>query len=714
MPLAFLVLALAASGEPPLARHYEQGMALWREGKAGEALQHLMTAVLDPETSFYASRQVSLMGGYALPLLYRGLWHQEEAVQRQSAVILGWIADLEAVEPLLLRMQHPDAPLEAEYALRKIGGLTSGELLRLVATNDWANPALIDRKATNFVRLANALRLAVDPAPILALVESIERELAGELESDPLGHAANARLTLLRFLAERGVKLAAAPLARAFEPDSPEANRIIAQALIDLGEASLAPVAEGFRSPRLSALRSLLAVTHFLAGGGTEAAWKGPAATWLNDVRESPELLAETASHAAWLSRQPNPLLAWFTHHAAPEVRKVLAPSGLPAELIRSRPALKSLYLEKTRDEEAGVAAAHLRVAAVFLPDRDVEGRLAEILSSRDDARLLRETALEIAAREGPGRLLLPVLRSPEDPLRTAAVERAAGRNEPDVVSAVLALLQEAEPGAAKRAAIRVAAGRWKRVEAKEPLLDLLRSGDPLWAEAARGLGALGVREAVELFVDGVDSGRPMDPEEARTIYFMLTGVPARLTGDAAGNRRFEPLPLADRPAEGKVLVVLQEKTDYRGWVKVEELWEGRRIFRVDEGRGELTFYDRGLYEQARSRAGILILEQTIRQTVLSPLEMSETRRQNVRFVDALPEGVLAGLEDGQIWMLSDDRLVKIPLGQEVRLPFAPVGEAAWGSASLIPLKLLDRERIHWEEKPPPSGWLRGEAQPTP
>jgi len=711
LPLAFLILTLAAGAQSPLARHYEQGMALWREGKAGEALPHLMSAVLDPETSFYASRQVSLMGQYAQALLYRGLWHEQEAVQRQSAVILGWIGDREAVEPLLLRMQHPDAPLETEYALRKIGGLGSEQLSGLLAVNDWKQAALLDRKTANFVRLADALRLAVDPAPILALVESFEREMAQDLESDPRGHAANARLTLLRFLAERGVKLASAPLVRALEPDSPEANWVIAQALIGLGDASLAPLGEAFRSARLASIRPLLAVTHFLAGGGTEAAWRGPAATWLTDVRESPELLAETASSAAWLSREPNPLLAWFRHHPAPEVRKALAPSDLAAEVVRSRAALKGFYLEKTRDEEVGVAAAHLRVAAKFLPDGEVASRLVEILGTPNEPRLLRETALEIAARQGPGQLLLPVLRSREDPLRAVAVERAAERSEPEVVAAVVGLLQEPEASEAKRAAIRVAAGRWKRGEAKEPLLDLLGNADPLWVEAARGLGALGAREAVEPFVDAVDSGREIGPEEATSIYYLLTGIPARLVGAGAGSLRFEPLPLADRPGEGKVLVVLQEKTDYRGWVKVEERWEGRRIFRLDEGRGELTLYDQSLYQRAKSGAGVLLLEQTIRQAVLNPLEMSETRRQDARFIEALPDGTLAGLQGEEIWIFSDDRLVKIPLGQEVRLSSE---EGTWGSASLIPFRLLDRERILWEEKPPPSGWLREQAQPTP
>jgi hypothetical protein len=712
VPFAFLILTVGLAAQTAPAGHYEQGMALWREGKAGEALPHLMTALLDPELSYYAARQVSLMGAYALPLLYRGLWHQEQAVQRQSAVILGWIADPAAVEPLLQRLQYPDCPLEAEYALRKIGTVGASDLLGLLVVNDWRNPALLDRKTANFARLANSLRLPIDPAPILDLVGAIERELAQELASDPLGHAANARLNLLRFLAERGVKLAAPPLARAFEPQAVEANRVIAEALIDLGQAAVVPLAEAFRSPRLAALRPLTATAHFLAAGGTEAAWNGPAAMWLNDIEKNPELLAQTAAEAAWLSRQPNPLLSWFSHHPAPEVRAALAPTRLSPDRVRARALLKSLYLEKTRDEEAGVALRHLEMAAVFLPDREVESRLAEILRSPEDRRPLREQALRIAGREGPGDLLLPVLRSREDSLRPLAVEWAARRNEASVLASVLSLLQEPEPSEAKRAAIRVAAEEWKRPEAREPLLDLLRAGDPLWAEAARGLGALRVREAVELFVDAVDAGREIDPERARSIYYLLTGVPARLVGKATGNRRFEPLPLADRPPPGKLLLVVSEKTDFRGWVKVEERWEGKRLFRLDEGRGELTLYDRRLYDRVAAGASILILEQTVRQTILDPLDLTESRWQRARAVEALPDGQLAGLEGDELWMLVDGELVKTPLGREVRPSVE--ANAEWGSASLIPMRLLDRERVRWEEKPPPSGWLRGEAQPSP
>ena len=44
------------------AYHYRKGMELWRAGDPAAGLQHLMSASLDPEFSFYAKRQASLMG----------------------------------------------------------------------------------------------------------------------------------------------------------------------------------------------------------------------------------------------------------------------------------------------------------------------------------------------------------------------------------------------------------------------------------------------------------------------------------------------------------------------------------------------------------------------------------------------------------------------------------------------------------------------------
>ncbi len=165
--------------------YYHQGMELWRQGQAGEALRHLMTATRDPETSFYAARQVALMGEYALPVLYRGLWHDEEVIQRMSAVIIGWIGDPESVEALLLRLRFPDAPLEAEYALRKIGSITGDEILSLVGRQDLSNAKLLDRKISSVSRLADSLRLPIDPVPLLSLAETIEQTRSRELEEDP-------------------------------------------------------------------------------------------------------------------------------------------------------------------------------------------------------------------------------------------------------------------------------------------------------------------------------------------------------------------------------------------------------------------------------------------------------------------------------------------------------------------------------------------------
>ncbi len=116
--------------------HYTRGMELWTAGQAAEALPHLMTATKDSQVGFYAARQVALMGRYALPVLNQGLWHREEVIQRQSAIILGWIGENESVEALLLRMKFPDAPMEVEYALQKIGLLSGAQLLDILGQQD--------------------------------------------------------------------------------------------------------------------------------------------------------------------------------------------------------------------------------------------------------------------------------------------------------------------------------------------------------------------------------------------------------------------------------------------------------------------------------------------------------------------------------------------------------------------------------------------------
>ncbi|MCP5119847.1 MAG: hypothetical protein GY953_54305, partial [bacterium] len=217
---------------------------------------------------------------------------------------------------------------------------------------------------------------------------------------------------------------------------------------------------------------------------------------------------------------------------------------------------------------------AHLRLVEDYLPDPDVESRLEEILGDRQELAELRQTALGAVARQGIVGAHLKVLRSPEDPLRPKAVELSVESREPDIVNAVLLLLREPEPTDAKRAAIHVAAERWNRSEAVRPLMGLVRSGDPLWREAARGLAALGVTEAADSFFALIDAGRTIDADEAGALYFMFTGIPARLSGDRPGTYRFESLDLEERPPSDEVLVVLEEKSDYRGWIKVEERWE--------------------------------------------------------------------------------------------------------------------------------------------
>ena len=684
-------------------------MRLWQEGNAGDALRHLMTATTDPELSFYAARQVLLMGEYALPVLYKGLWHQDEAIQRQSAIILGWNGATETVEPLLRRMRFPDAPLEVEYALKKIGSLTSDQLLSIRESSDLSNAALLDRKIASIARLAGGLRLAVDPVPLLDFVDTIEAVKASELEEQPFGHMANARLNLLFFLAERGVSGAAEHLAPSFQPGAREANIAIADAMIGLGDVSSGALEVAFKGEDDDSVRALIGVAHYFAIGTPELAASGPLSILLNEAGPGTEVARQSAYFAARFSKEPNPLLSWFRYHPDPDVREALA-SDLSAEEVRSRPNLKSFFLEKTRDEDPTVSAVHVAYVGKYLPDTQVESRLEQLLESQQELAVLREAALDTAWRHGSSRLMRMVLQQQGDPLRKKAVEVVANRTEPELINAVLAMLREPDPSEAKRTAIQIAAIQWRRTEAEAPLLELVRTGDSLWREAARGLAALESKEAVEYFVALVDAGREIDPDEAGSIYFAFTGIPSRLLGDGPGTYRFEPLDLVAKPPRDQVLVVLRERSDYRGWVKMEERWSGERLFRLDEAQRELVLYDRGAYDQIASGAGVVLLETTVRQTILNPLELSELREQNVRVVQELPYFPFAGLEGEELRLIHRGQWKTIAMGQDLR---EEVGPELWGRSALVPLGVFDRDKIYWAPNAPPSGWLRDQPQPV-
>jgi hypothetical protein len=670
-----------------------------------------MTATKEPEVSFYAARQVALMGPYALPILYQGLWHRDGIIQKQSAMIIGWIGDRRAVEALLLRMRFPDAPLEIEYALRKIGGVTGEQLLSIFDNQDLSNSALLDRKVASFSRLAGNLRLPMDPRPLLELANTIEEFKAGELEERPRGHLANARLNLLRFLAERKVSRAAPALARTFHPDGDEANAVVAEALIRLGSPSLEPLEKRFRESDVASLRLLVGVTHYLASGVDELSASGPVSVLLNEAQSDPGEARRIAALAARFSPGPNALLDWFRHHPDPEVRKALAPEQISRDVLRSRLELRSFFLEKTRDAEPEVAAAHVRVVGGYLPDTNVESRLEQILVSRQELAVLREAALEAAARRGATRLLIATLRRKEDPLRQKAVELAADRSEPEVIMAVLALLREPEPSDAKRAAIRVAAQKWNRPEAKVPLMEMLRTGDPLWKEAARGLAVLGAPEAAEYFMALIDSGRFIDPDEAGALYFAFTGIPARLEGQGPGSFQFVPLVLDERPAGGKVLVVLKEKSDYRGWIKIEERWTNDRLYFLDEGRGELTLYDRKYYDKVMAGSGIVLLEDTVRQEILNPLDLTEYRAQKIDVLPSLPASPFAGLDGNRLRLTHQGQWITLEVGEDLREDSETSG---WGRSAVVHLGFFDRKHIRYGARPLPSGWLLEDPQPTP
>jgi hypothetical protein len=456
-------------------------------------------------------------------------------------------------------------------------------------------------------------------------------------------------------------------------------------------------------------LRALLSVVHYLASGAHSLETSGPVSVALNEAQADAARARHLAELAASFSPGPNALLDWFRHHPDAEVRKALAPLELSRETLRSRQELKSYFLEKTRDPEPDVATAHIRLVARYLPDEEVESRLGQILLSRQELALLRDASLEAAAQNGGARLLRAVLERSDDPLRAKAVELAVDLSEPELIMAVLGILREPRASNAKRAAIRLTAEEWKRPEAKAPLLEILRTGGPLWKEASRGLAVLGSPEAADYLLALIDSGRTIDPDEAGALYFSFSGIPSRLTGRGPGSYQFVPLDLDGGPPEEKVLVVLTEKSDYRGWVKVEERWEEERSFLLDEGRNELILYDRAAYDRLASGAGVVLLEDTVRQEVLDPLELSERRRQTVEVLPSLPSYPFAGLEDGKLRLLHRGRWITLDVNEDLRDESERSG---WGRSAVVHLGFYDRENIRFSAKPPPSGWLRDEPQP--
>jgi hypothetical protein len=103
-------------------------------------------------------------------------------------------------------------------------------------------------------------------------------------------------------------------------------------------------------------------------------------------------------------------------------------------------------------------------------------------------------------------------------------------------------------------------------------------------------------------------------------------------------------------------------------------------------------------------------LESTVRQTVLSPLELSEEREQKVTVIEELPYFPYAGLRGNELLVIDEGRWTTVALGQDLR---DDVRGDVWGRSALIPLGYFDRDKIYFSSKAPPSGWLRDELQPV-
>jgi hypothetical protein len=202
-----------------------------------------------------------------------------------------------------------------------------------------------------------------------------------------------------------------------------------------------------------------------------------------------------------------------------------------------------------------------------------------------------------------------------------------------------------------------------------------------------------------------------MDPDEAGALYFSFTGIPARLEGRGPGSFRFVPSDLPGRPPRDKVFVVLRERSDYQGWVKVEERWEEERRFRLDEAAEELVLYDESVFDRVSAGGVVVVLEDTVRQRVLNPMELTELREQAVQVIENLPEFPFAGLDGDELRLLHRGRWVNLPPGKDLRDDSEGGG---WGRSALVAVGLLDRERVRFDPAPPPSGWLQGEPQPVP
>ena len=98
------------------------------------------------------------------------------------------------------------------------------------------------------------------------------------------------------------------------------------------------------------------------------------------------------------------------------------------------------------------------------------------------------------------------------------------------------------------------------------------------------------------------------------------------------------------------------------------------------------------------------------RQTVLDPVEISESRDQKVEVLSSLPAFPFAGLDGENLRLLHLGEWVTLGVKDDLRDGSEASG---WGRSAIVHLGFYDRESIRFSAEPPPSGWLRDEPQPV-
>jgi len=214
----------------------------------------------------------------------------------------------------------------------------------------------------------------------------------------------------------------------------------------------------------------------------------------------------------------------------APEVRAAAlrALTRLPADPGEAVWLEGSLYDPSTEVREAAVGASARHLG------RDVEGRLLELATARDDDSAARAAAVQLVELDSPltAQALRARLQAGAAPVETLSLIVRAGL--PEMPGADLAaLLVEASPEPVRRAAAK-ALVEWVDEASKPALVRALASGDHAAIYAAIALGRSPAAGAEGALIQTLMAPAPALKRRSERAALMLRDAAARALGAAA------------------------------------------------------------------------------------------------------------------------------------------------------------------------------------